>query len=70
MRLRSTRYLIALTTMWAALSFHWTILGNNVLPTRALARARACHGRWFGDVTRAFVAAQVQRRWVSRRGLL
>jgi Na+/melibiose symporter-like transporter len=39
MRLRSTRYLIALTTMWAALSFHWTVLGNNVIPTRVLAFA-------------------------------
>jgi hypothetical protein len=25
--------------MWAALSFHWTVLGNNVIPTRVLAFA-------------------------------
>ena len=39
MQLRSTCYLIALTTMWAALSFHWTVLSNNVIPTRVLAFA-------------------------------
>ncbi len=36
MELRSTRYLIVLTVMWGALSFHWTVLGNNVVPTRVL----------------------------------
>lgn len=39
MQLRSTRYLIVLTTMWGALSFHWTVLSNNVIPTRVLAFA-------------------------------
>lgn len=36
MQLRSTRHLIVLTAMWGALSFHWTVLGNNVIPTRVL----------------------------------
>lgn len=35
----STRYLIALTVMWGALSFHWTVLTNNVVPTRVLSFA-------------------------------
>jgi MFS family permease len=39
MQLRSTRYLIVLTTMWGALSFHWTVLSNNVIPTRVLSFA-------------------------------
>ena len=39
MQRRSTRYLIVLSTMWAALSFHWTVLSNNVIPTRVLAFA-------------------------------
>src|SRR5579862_4489262 len=34
--LRSTGYLAALSVMWGALSFHWTIVGNNVVPTRVL----------------------------------
>lgn len=34
--LRPTGYLVVLTTMWGALSFHWTVLTNNVVPTRAL----------------------------------
>src|SRR5262249_41243365 len=39
MRLLSTRYLIVLTVMWGALSFHWTVLGNNIVPTRVLSFA-------------------------------
>lgn len=39
MQLRPTRYLIVLTAMWGALSFHWTVLSNNVVPTRVLAFA-------------------------------
>ena len=34
-----TRYLIALTVMWGALSFHWTVLTNNIVPTRVLSFA-------------------------------
>ena len=34
--LRSRRYLIVLTVMWGALSLHWTILSNNLVPTRVL----------------------------------
>jgi len=34
--LRPAGYLVVLTTMWGALSFHWTVLTNNVVPTRAL----------------------------------
>ena len=36
MRPLSTGYVAALTLMWGALSFHWTVLTNNILPTRAL----------------------------------
>lgn len=39
MRLRSSRYLIVLTVMWGALSFHWTVLSNNIVPTRVLSFA-------------------------------
>jgi MFS family permease len=52
MQLRPTRYLVALTTMWAALSFHWTILSNNVIPTRVLAFASDSNkGTMLGLVT-------------------
>src|SRR5512143_699354 len=52
MQLRSTPYLMALTTMWAALSFHWTVLGNNVIPTRVLAFASDSNkGSMLGLVT-------------------
>lgn len=37
--LRSTGYLAVLTLMWGALSFHWTIINNNVVPTRVLSFA-------------------------------
>jgi MFS family permease len=37
--LRSTSYLVVLTVMWGALSFHWTIVSNNVVPTRVLSFA-------------------------------
>ncbi len=33
---RRTSYLALLTVMWGALSFHWTVLGNNIVPTRVL----------------------------------
>ena len=39
MQLRPTRYLIVLTVMWGALSFHWTVLSNNIVPTRVLSFA-------------------------------
>lgn len=39
--LHSTFYLIVLTAMWAALSFHWTVLTNNIIPTRVLSFASA-----------------------------
>ncbi len=37
--LRSSRYLVVLTVMWGALSFHWTVLSNNIVPTRVLSFA-------------------------------
>jgi len=37
--MRSTRYLAVLTVMWGALSFHWTIVNNNIVPTRVLSFA-------------------------------
>jgi Na+/melibiose symporter-like transporter len=36
MEVRTTRYLVALTLMWGALSFQWTVLINNLVPTRVL----------------------------------
>jgi Na+/melibiose symporter-like transporter len=36
MEARTTRYLVVLTLMWGALSFQWTVLINNVVPTRVL----------------------------------
>lgn len=39
MQLVSSRYLMSLSAMWAALSFHWTIIGNNIVPTRVLSFA-------------------------------
>ncbi|MFI5398429.1 MAG: MFS transporter [Candidatus Binatia bacterium] len=39
MQSRSTRYLIVLSVMWGALSFHWTVLSNNIVPTRVLSFA-------------------------------
>jgi len=36
MEQRSTAYLASLTVMWGALSFHWTVLPNNIIPTRVL----------------------------------
>ena len=50
--LRSTGYLIVLTVMWGALSFHWTILTNNVVPTRVLMfAAESNKGTALGVVT-------------------
>jgi len=43
MRQRSTGYLAALTVMWGALSFHWTVLPNNIIPTRVLGFAGDAH---------------------------
>jgi MFS family permease len=41
-----------LTTMWGALSFHWTVLGNNVIPTRVLGFASESNkGSLLGLVT-------------------
>jgi MFS family permease len=52
MQRRSTGYLISLTVMWAALTFHWTVLGNNIIPTRVLAFAGdAAKGTMLGLVT-------------------
>jgi MFS family permease len=52
MHLRPTRYLIALTVMWGALSFHWTVLTNNVIPTRTLSFAtESTKGTLLGLVT-------------------
>jgi len=49
---RSTRYLVSLTVMWGALSFHWTILGNNIVPTRVLSfAAESNKGTVLGVVT-------------------
>ncbi|MFN8625905.1 MAG: hypothetical protein U0587_07990 [Candidatus Binatia bacterium] len=49
---RTTRYLVALTLMWGALSFQWTVLVNNVVPTRVLLFATEnTKGQWLGLVT-------------------
>lgn len=50
--LRPTGYLVGLTVMWAAFSFHWTVLGNNMIPTRVLEFATdATKGSMLGLVT-------------------
>jgi len=51
-QLRSNRYLLLLTLMWGALSFHWTVLGNNIVPTRVLSFATdSTKGTMLGLVT-------------------
>ncbi|GIW41022.1 MAG: MFS transporter [Candidatus Binatia bacterium] len=51
-RERKTRYLLLLVVLWGALSFHWTVLSNNILPTRALEFSTpATKGRILGLVT-------------------
>ncbi len=51
-QLHTTHYLIVLTAMWAALSFHWTVLTNNIVPTRVLSFAtEANKGSALGLVT-------------------
>jgi MFS family permease len=84
MKLRSTRYLIVLTVMWGALSFLWTVLGNNIVPTRVLSFAtEANKGTVLGLVTviGAFVSMLVgpiagvlsdesRSRWGRRRPFL
>lgn len=44
--------MVALTLMWGALSFQWTVLVNNVVPTRVLLFATEnTKGQWLGLVT-------------------
>lgn len=82
--LHTTWYLIVLTAMWAALSFHWTVLMNNIVPTRVLSFAtEANKGTALGLVTLlgAFVSMLVgpiagvlsdesRLRWGRRRPFL
>ena len=84
MELRSTRYLIVLTVMWGALSFLWTVLSNNIVPTRVLSFAtEANKGTVLGlaTVIGAFVSMLVgpitgvlsdesRSRWGRRRPFL
>ncbi len=84
MQHRPTSYLILLTVMWGALSFHWTVLGNNVVPTRVLEFSTAAtKGRALGVVTVAgalvamltgpvagILSDESRLRWGRRRPLL
>lgn len=84
MQLVSTRHLISLSVMWAALSFHWTVLTNNIVPTRVLSfAAEGDKGTVLGLVTviGAFVSMltgpvagvlsdESRSRWGRRRPFL
>jgi len=84
METRSTRYLVALTLMWGALSFQWTVLSNNLVPTRVLLFAtEATKGRLLGLVTlvgasfymltgpiAGVLSDELRSRWGRRRPFL
>ena len=84
MRPLSTGYVAALTLMWGALSFHWTVLTNNILPTRVLQFAdETTKGSVLGWVTVAgalvatltgpiigVLSDQSRSRWGRRRPFL
>jgi MFS family permease len=82
--MHSTWYLLSLTVMWGAFSFHWTALSNNIVPTRVLEFATdATKGSLLGLVTVAgglasmltgpiagVLSDETRSRWGRRRPFL